>query len=111
VKNIQVIDGANNCTLPIFQATDAEFAAIFPADGQDIEFIEDVRERLGDKTGEVMAPIWERPLLKSQVVGIQGTLFYGFESKRYSFPISKRERDWGLALNRAQRRLYEDGTG
>jgi hypothetical protein len=29
VKNIQVIDGAVNCTFSIFQATDQEFAVLF----------------------------------------------------------------------------------
>jgi hypothetical protein len=109
MKNIQIIDGADNCTFPWFQATDAEFTAIFPAEGQDIEFIEDVRERLGDKAAELMASIWERPVRKSEATGIHGTLFYQHESKRYSFPAAKRERDWGAALNGAQRRLYESG--
>lgn len=30
MKNVQVIDGATNATFSLFQATDEEFAAIFP---------------------------------------------------------------------------------
>jgi hypothetical protein len=36
MKNIQVIDGALNSTFSIFQATDEEFALLFPEAGQDI---------------------------------------------------------------------------
>lgn len=48
MKNIQIIDGALNATFSIFQATEEEFAAIFP-DGQDMELAEDLFERLGDE--------------------------------------------------------------
>jgi len=30
VKNIQIIDGAQNCVYDIFSATDEEFALVFP---------------------------------------------------------------------------------
>lgn len=46
MKNIQVIDGAANCTYDIFAATDEQFEMIF-ANGANVEFIEDVVERLG----------------------------------------------------------------
>ena len=36
MKNIQIIDGADNCTFSIFQATDEEFSLIFPEPLQDI---------------------------------------------------------------------------
>jgi len=41
MKNIQIIDGAGNATFSVFQATDQEFAEIFP-DGRDIELVEDL---------------------------------------------------------------------
>ena len=47
MKNVQVIDGADNCTYSIYAFTDGEFLKIFPAARQDVEFIEDVLERLG----------------------------------------------------------------
>jgi hypothetical protein len=34
MKNIQVIDGALNCTFSIFEATDEEFALLFPEPGR-----------------------------------------------------------------------------
>jgi hypothetical protein len=40
MKNIQIIDGAANCTFSIFQATEAEFSLLFPAAGQDIQYAE-----------------------------------------------------------------------
>ena len=102
MKNIQVIDGAENCTFSVFQATDEEFRALFPELGQDIQFAEDLPEGLSD----VLSAIWERPVAKSDANGIHGTLFYDFAQKRHLFPASKRERDWkSSVLNPAQRRL------
>lgn len=86
MKNIQVIDGAANCTYDIFAATNEEFEAIFP-NGTNIEFIEDVVERLGeDAAGQVLEPLWSRPVAKSEVQGIHGTLFYGLLHKKQYYP-------------------------
>jgi hypothetical protein len=108
LKNIQIVDRAENATFSVFQATDEEFAVIFPADGQDIEFIEDFIARCGnDYAGRVLSPIWERPILKRDAQGIHGTLYYEYEARRHHLPASKREVDWDeLAINPAQRRLF-----
>jgi hypothetical protein len=64
VKNIQVIDGADNCEYCIFAAMNKEFEAIFP-DGQDIEFIEDFINRVGDSVaGKITEAMWKRPVNK-----------------------------------------------
>jgi len=74
MRNIQIIDGAENATFSIFQATDAEFALIFP-DDQDIELAEDLFERIGNKRArDLLTPIWSRPILKRDAMGIHGTL-------------------------------------
>lgn len=44
MKNVMVIDGALNCAYDVFQATEEEFRSMFPAPGQDIQFIEDLQE-------------------------------------------------------------------
>ena len=105
MKNIQVIDGANNATFSIFQATEEEFAAIFP-DGRDMELAEDLFERLGDEAARsVVEPIWNRPILKRDALGIHGTLFY--DNKHRKIPPSKREVDWDdTSINQATRDLY-----
>jgi hypothetical protein len=92
MKNIQVIDGTENCTFSIFQATDEEFLLIFPDPGQDVEFSEDLFERVGGNS-RALDDLWERPIRKVDADGIHGTLFYGFEAKRSHFPGTKRERD------------------
>jgi len=97
MKNIQVIDGAINSRYAIYAVTAVEFATLFP-DGQDVEFIEDVVDRLGEgPTTELMTPIWERAVPKPKVSGIHGTLFYGLPEKR-KFYDNKREPviDWRL---------------
>lgn len=107
MKNVQVIDGADNCHFPIFQMTDREFRAVFPGRGQDIAFAEEVTKRLGNKTaGVLLAPVWERPILKKDVVGLHGTLFFEFEGKKRKFPRSRRDRDLDPSgLNPAEREL------
>lgn len=107
MKNIQIIDGAVNATFSVFQATPTEFDAIFP-DGRDIELIEDLVERLGEEIADaVLTPLWERPILKCDALGIHGTLFYDNDGRRDHIPPSKREVDWDSdSINRAQRILF-----
>lgn len=91
MPNIQVIDGADNCTYDIFEADVAEFELIFPSDGQDIEFSEDLAARLGEsQAGALLAKIWKRSIEKKSALGIQGTLFFGLAAKKPFYP-SKRE--------------------
>lgn len=83
MKNVQVIDEAINAAYTIFSVTEEEFGLIFPGEGQDIEVIEDMVERLGDDlVGKIMAPVWDREVAKRDVCGIHGTLFYGMPEKR-----------------------------
>ena len=107
MKNIQIIDGALNATFSIFQATEDEFAIIFP-DGRDMEIAEDLVERVGeDEANRVLGALWERPILKREVAGIHGTLFYGADERREFLPPSMRETDWDERfVNTAQRRLF-----
>jgi len=55
----------------------------------------------------VLSPIWARPILKRDALGIHGTLFYGNEDRRDQIPPSKREVDWDSeSVNQAQRDLF-----
>ncbi len=106
MKNVQVIDGAVNATFNIFQATDDEFAAIFPGPGQDIEVVEDYVSRVGqDEAGRTLSRMWERPIYKHDVQGIQGTLYYNWEEKTKYLPDSRREIDRSR-VNESERVLY-----
>jgi hypothetical protein len=107
LKNIQIVDGAENATLSVFQATDAEFAAIFP-DGRDMDLVDDLVERLGETVaGLLLTPLWSRPILKRDALGIHGTLFYDTAARRPHIPTSKREVDWSDGvINSAQRELF-----
>ena len=107
MRNIQVVDGAVNATLSLFQATEEEFLAIFP-DGRDMELFEDLIARLGEnQVGRLLSAIWHRPILKRAANGIHGRLFYDNENRREHVPASKREVDWDeRAINQAQRDLF-----
>jgi hypothetical protein len=107
VKNIQIIDGAANATYSIFQATDEEYDAIFPGD-RDMELVEDLVGRLGEQeAGRFLVPLWSRPILKRDAVGIHGTLFYDNDRRRGFFPPTKREVDWPAdSINPHQRELF-----
>ncbi len=108
VRNIQIIDGADNATYSIFQATDQEFERIFPGPRQDIEVVEDFVSRIGEKgAGRTLSKLWERPIHKSVAQGIHGTLYYNYREKSKYLPLSKREIDRASGqLNEAQRTLY-----
>lgn len=110
MKNVQIIDGASNATYSLFQATDDEFATIFP-EGRDMELIEDLIDRLGDEeTSRVLAPLWSRPILKQDAIGLHGTLFY--DNERRQLPASKREVDLDeRSINPAQRELFSRHRG
>lgn len=108
MKNVQVIDRALNATYSVFQMTEHEFGLVFPLPGQDIEFAEDLFERLRDEKAEtLLAAVWARPVRKAEISGLHGTLFYGFADRRSRYPATKREQDFdAAALNEHQRRLY-----
>ena len=90
MKNVQVIDSAENCTYSVYEITDDEFAILFPG-GADIEFIEDVENRLGEDAFLQFHPnLWKQPIEKVRVNGIHGTIFYGLsERKRQFYPNKK----------------------
>ena len=89
MKNIQIIDGAANCTYSVFAATEEEFVAIFP-NGADIEFIDDFFERVGESmAGKITGELWDRPVDKKLVQGIHGTLFYQLANKKQYYPTKK----------------------
>jgi hypothetical protein len=91
-KNIQVIDGALNCTYSIFACSSKVFAEIFPG-GADIEFVDDFIQRLGEwRAREILKGLWDNPVEKKLVRGIHGTLFYECAEKRPLYP-TKMERD------------------
>jgi hypothetical protein len=90
MKNVQIIDGADNCTYSIYEFTDEEFSVVFPEPGQDIEFIEDAIARVGNnELGRVLGPVWKRPIKKTDVAGIHGTLFYELLNKKKYYPSKK----------------------
>jgi hypothetical protein len=98
MKNIQVIDGADNCTYDIFSVDDDDFRSIFPDDEQDIEFIEDYVERVGDReAARILSGVWTRPVSKKLVCGIHGTLFFELSIKKPFYP-TKRESEMATGI-------------
>lgn len=91
MKNIQVIDDAINCTYEIFAISDELFYEIFPNE-QDVEFENDLFERCGDlRAKELLDTLWKNRLNKKEVVGIHGTIFFGydFDDKKPFYPTKK----------------------
>jgi hypothetical protein len=112
LKNIQIIDGGDNATFSIFQATEEEFELIFPRLGQDLEVAETAYKRLGKKkAGDVFGAIWKRPILKPDVNGLHGTLFYNYFDKRHHLPINQAQRDLYRAKRDACDPASTDGAG
>lgn len=91
MKNIQVIDGALNAVYDIFQATDDEFALIFPPE-EDIAFIDEVIARgARAELDAALARIWKRRIQKAQAMGIHGVLFYELDHKKRYYPTRRDE--------------------
>ena len=89
MKNIQVIDGARNCTYSVYSTSDSDFEVIFP-DGQDIEFYDDLDARVNQDTLlSILTELWEHEVDKKEVQGIHGTLFYELEEKKILYPTKK----------------------
>ncbi|MFV1883567.1 MAG: hypothetical protein ACMZ7B_03685 [Balneola sp.] len=83
MKNIQVIDGADNCVYDIYAVSDEDFKIMFPNGNQNIEFIEDLELRVGtEMVKNLNTRIWQNRIPKSEVNGIHGTLFYQLLSKK-----------------------------
>jgi len=91
MKNIQIIDDADNCVFDIFQATEEEFLLIFP-NQTNIAFSEDVwANNNSEALKTTFSNIWQRPIRKVDAMGIHGTLFYGLQEKKKYYPTLKDE--------------------
>ncbi len=105
MKNIMIIDGAMNCAYDIFAATDAEFALFFPADRQDVAFIDEIWGNDDDNppagVSEAFDNLWKRPVAKPDANGIHGIIFYGMEFKKTYYP-NRRGNDLTDNRSRAQ---------
>lgn len=98
MKNIQIIDGAENCTYDIYACSDEDFMAIFPGAHQDVEFADEASERLGEKRlSELFDRLWKSPVQKELVMGIHGTLFFGLQEKKRYYP-TRRSREMVVVL-------------
>ncbi|WP_374088812.1 hypothetical protein [Methylomicrobium lacus] len=91
MKNIQVIDGADNFVYDIFAATEEEFALIFP-EGQDVAFIDEVITHGSERElDEAFTRIWKRRIPKRDAMGIHGILFYELAPKKQYYPTRRDE--------------------
>jgi hypothetical protein len=107
MRNIQVIDGALNCTFSLFQATEDEFVLLFPEPQQDIQYSEDLASLpRQDEVSAALQRIWQRPIRKQDVQGIHGTLFYELERYKNVYRENREDAVDPYAINSAQRRLF-----
>jgi hypothetical protein len=91
MKNIQIIDGATNCTYDIFSATDDEFDLIFRQD-TDIAFIDEVFFYANSiQLDAAFNAIWSRRIAKKDAKGIHGILFYDRPEKKIFYPTRRDE--------------------
>jgi hypothetical protein len=100
MKNIMIIDGADNCAYDVFAATDDEFALFFPAEGQDIAFADELWAKpVQPRIKRAFDALWGRPVDKKSMAGLHGTIFYQLESKKQYYP---NRRDSDLTENRSR---------
>jgi hypothetical protein len=100
VKNIMIIDGADNCAYDVFAATDDEFAFIFPAKGQDVAFADEIwAEPASPLMRQTFDALWTRPVDKKTMTGLHGTIYFQLENKKQYYPNRK---DSDLTDNRSR---------
>lgn len=100
MKNIMIVDGADNCAYDVFAATDDEFALLFPAEGQDIAFADELWvEPVSREVRQAFDALWTRPIDKKAMTGLHGTIFYQLEKKKKYYPNRK---DSDLTDNRSR---------
>jgi hypothetical protein len=89
MKNIQVIEPANNCAYDIFSCSDDDFIILFGVDN--VQFIEELSQKINNKKlDEILNRIWKNPIEKHKINGINGTLFFGFyEIKKKFYPDNR----------------------
>jgi hypothetical protein len=91
MKNIMIVDGAENCVYDIFATPEDDFALIFP-EGTDIAFIEDIERRPNaELVFEALKRTWSNRIPKREAVGIHGILFYQLYGKRKYYPTLQDE--------------------
>ncbi len=79
MKNIMVIDGAENCVYDVFSVPDADFALIFPG-GTDVAFIEDVECRAdAEAVFEALTRAWPHRIPSGRPLA-----FTGFSSTSFT---------------------------
>jgi hypothetical protein len=65
LKNIMVVDGAENCVYDIFATPDDDFTLIFPQ-GTDIAFIEDIERRAdAELVFEALKRTWSKLIVRN----------------------------------------------
>ena len=91
MKNIQVIDGADNAVYDIFAAPDDVFDLVF-LPGTDIAFIEEIERRPNaNEIFDALNTIWRQRIPKRLAMGIHGLLFYQMFHKRQYYPTLRDE--------------------
>jgi len=91
MKNIMVVDGAENCVYDIFAVGDDDFGLIFPS-GTDVAFIEDIERRPNaESVLEALKTAWSHRIRKCEAAGIHGIVFYQLYDKRKYYPTLRDE--------------------
>ena len=101
MKNIQLIEPAENCVYALYSCSDEHFNVFFPLENQDVEFAEEVCARVSQqKADEIFGALYGSPIDKKEAVGIHGTLFLqlGLRKKHYPNKSEQDIEEWHLLL-------------
>lgn len=108
MKNIQVIDNAANSIFEIYQVPDDLFHVVFPNE-TDVAFIDEVERAFEARDGKrLWSILYQHPVNKKQVNGIQGTLHLtGSPVDKSYFPTRKEAEVIRNKIFQRPRRLTE----
>jgi hypothetical protein len=86
MRNVQIMDGADNASHSVYAVSDGDLSVLFPA-GTDIDFAGDLTTRIGlPEASRILSPLWGNELDQAKICGIQGTIIYELLDKRLYFP-------------------------
>lgn len=96
MKNILVIDSADNCAYDIYACSDQDFWRLFPdvrGDMSDVAFSDEF-DYGGAQEAErnLWSRLWSNPVPKPLVHGLHGVIFYGFPERK-KFYLNRQDRD------------------
>lgn len=97
MKNIMVVDKSQDYFFDVHSVSDEDFLQIFPGNGQNIEFNDDLYARFDiENLNDVFHRMWHARIANKNAKGLHGILFYEDHDRK---PFYKNKKDFSEKTN------------